>query len=211
MLKHEVEGGSPEWFHVRMGIPTASCFDKLLTPKTLKPSTQAIGYMHHLLAEWALGVPLQGEGTDFMDRGTQLQDEAVRLYEMDHDADTQNGGFCTTDDGLVGCSPDRLVGEDGGLELKCPAPHTHIRYLLGSPVDDYLLQVQGSLWVTGRKWWDVMSYHPDLPAKYVRVLPNPVVQDALSGALTGFLADLRDAREQLKALGIVPPANTLAA
>jgi len=211
-MRHlKVEFGSPEWLHARLGLPTASCFEKVLTPKTLKPSAQSVGYMNHLLAEWALGIPLQSDGTDFMERGIQLEGEAVRLYEMERDVDTQAGGFCTTDDGRIGCSPDRLVGEDGGLEIKSPAPHTHIRYLLGSPVDDYLLQVQGSLWVTKRKWWDVMSYHPDMPAKYVRVLPYPVIHEALDSALQGFLAQMDAAKDQLRALGVIPQTTSMAA
>jgi len=211
MRRLDVAYGSEEWLRARLGMPTASNFDRILTAKTLKFSAQSVGYMHNLLAEWALGIPLQNGGTDFMERGVALEDEAVRLYEMERDVDTQPGGFCLTDDGRTGCSPDRLVGDDGGLEIKSPAPHTHIRYLLGSPVDDYLLQVQGSLWITGRQWWDVMSYHPDLPAKYVRVLPDLDVHAALDVALEDFLSRFEAAKVQLLACGLTPQLEAMAA
>ena len=65
----------------------------------------------------------------------------------------------------VGCSPDGLVGEDGGIEGKCPNPATHPSYLelVDTPPSEYRWQVQGSMLVTGRPWWDFVSYHPDFP------------------------------------------------
>ena len=108
-------------------------------------------------------------------------------------------GFVLRDDGEVGGSPDRLVGEDGGLEIKNPAMHTHIGYLLDPPslVADYAPQVQGYLYLTGRAWWDVLSYNPDLPPLVARVEPDAAFQAALDGALDTFLSELRDAKELL--------------
>jgi hypothetical protein len=202
MIYHDVKGGSPEWFQLRLGIPTASQFDRILTPKTLKESGQAHEYACELLAEWALGIPLEQESSGFMQRGTALEAEAVRYYEMISDAETTPGGFCTTDDERIGCSPDRLVGGVGGLEIKCPAPKNHVRYLLGSPLEDYLLQVQGSLWVTKREWWDVMSYAPGFPSQIVRVDPDPVVQKALDSCMPEFLSRMDKMAGRLALIGV---------
>ena len=111
----------------------------------------------------------------------------------------QRVGFILTDDGRVGCSPDGLVGEDGGLELKCPSPAKHVSYLLDEQelVDEYTHQVQGCLYVTGRAWWDLMSYYPGMEPVIVRVEPNAEYQKALGNALATFLADLDAAKAKL--------------
>jgi hypothetical protein len=63
-----------------------------------------------------------------------------------------------------------LIGVDGGIEIKCPLPHTHIAYLREGVVPSkYIPQIQGCLWITGREWWDFMSYHPAMEDLIVRV------------------------------------------
>ena len=42
---------------------------------------------------------------------------------------------------------------------------------------DYLAQVHGSLIVTGRKWWDFMSYAPGLEPLRIRVVPDKYTQE----------------------------------
>ena len=68
----------------------------------------------------------------------------------------QLSGAVPSDDGRIGCSPDRTVMEKGGryslVEIKCPAPWTHIGYLLDGPGADYRQQVQGQLLVTGAEF-----------------------------------------------------------
>ena len=165
------EPGSDEWHRARLGIPTASQAKRILTPSKLSPSEQRDGYMHELIAERLLGTWLDDGRTDFMARGNALEAEAVKYYEFAYDSTTQPGGFCTTDDGRAGCSPDRLVNPEGGLEIKCPKPSTHAGYLVkpDALVKDYKLQVLFMLWVTGRPWWDLLSYHPEMPPALVRV------------------------------------------
>ena len=69
-----------------------------------------------------------------------------------------------------GVSPDGLVGADGGLEIKCPAPSTHVKYLRDGKLPvAYKQQVMGCLWITGRSWWDFVSYHESMPALLIRV------------------------------------------
>ena len=135
MKVHTVTQGTPEWLALRAGIPTASCFDQILTPKG-KVSTQAERYMHQLLAERIMGHPVEQVVTSWMDRGTQLEAEAVNYYEGIREVDTTRIGFLTNDAGTIGASPDRFVGEDGLLEIKVPKEHTHVAYLLGSAVSD---------------------------------------------------------------------------
>ena len=192
MTHHDIPQYSAEWFRARIGIPTASAFDKLLTPKTLKLSSQAEAYQHRLLAEWLLQTPFETETHVWaMDVGMGREEEAVQYYELTTGQETQVVGFCTTDDGRVGCSPDRFVGEEGLLEVKCPLAPTQVRYLLaGTLPAEYLLQTQGQLYVTGRAWCDFLSYYPGMPAVLVRVLPETAVQQALQTVLTQFCEEL---------------------
>jgi hypothetical protein len=197
----DVMQGSPEWLQARLGIPTASAFDRIISPKKLQASTQAPTYRNQLLAEWLLGHPIDwGGSSQFMDRGTAMEPEARAYYAFHKDVEVQPTGFILRDDEMVGGSPDGLVGEDGGLEIKAPAIHTHIGYLLEpeSLVAEYHSQVQGYLYLTGRAWWDILSYNPDLPGVIVRIEPDPRYQAALGSALDAFVGNLLEARAALQ-------------
>ena len=201
MIIHDVLQGSTEWLAVRAGIPTASAFDRIVTPKG-KPSTQAEKYMHQLLAERMMGHPVLQVATYWMGRGQALEGEAVSYYEGVRDLDTDVIGLITNDEGTIGASPDRFVGEDGLLELKCPSEHVHVGYLLTKGVDaEYYPQVQGQLWVTGRKWLDIMSYHPELPPAIVRVERDEDYIKTLSTAVTEFSASLERKAVELREKG----------
>jgi putative phage-type endonuclease len=202
MIHLQVTQGSIEWFKARLGIPTASEFDRIITPKTLKLSAQAEGYMHEKLSEWMTGEPFERETHVWaMDVGIQREQEAADYYELTTGRQTVPAGFCLTDDRRVGASPDRLVGEEGLLEIKCPLAHTHVAYLLGQQIPSaYVLQTQGQLLVTGRAWCDFLSYYPGLPPFLVRSLPDPKVQGPLQSALADFLSLMEEKRMYLQGL-----------
>lgn len=190
MRIHDVVQGTPEWLKLRSGIPTASCFERIITPKG-KASAQVTKYMHRLLAERMMQHPVTEFVSTWMDRGSQLEAEAVAYYEALKEVGTVKVGFVTNDAGTIGASPDRLVGEDGLLEIKVPAEHTHVAYLLTRAVDaEYFPQVQGQLWVTGRKWSDIMSFHPEMPPALIHVERDDGYIVALSSAVESFAAEL---------------------
>lgn len=201
MIRLDVEQGSPEWLNARLGIPTASKYDEIITPKTLKPSASAAKYRNQLLAEWLLGHPIDWGGSSaFMERGTEMEPQARRFYEMHNDVDVEVVGFVLRSDERTGGSPDGLVGEDGGVEIKCPAIHTHIGYMLdpSSFAAAYRGQVQGYMYLTDRAWWDLLSYNPELPHVQVRIERDPEYIEALDKALASFLSDLATAQAQLE-------------
>lgn len=203
MIRVDCKQGSAEWREARAGVPTASGFDKIITPKTLKPSEQATGYLHHLIAEWLLGRPLDDCGSSmWTERGLELEGEAVAYYEMERGIDVEEVGFVLRDDRRAGCSPDRLVGNDGGLEIKCPSAAVHVGYLLdpASLEARYRGQVQGGLYITGLPWWDLLSYCPELPAVVRRVEPDPEYVAALVPALGTFLARMDAAKAQIESI-----------
>lgn len=191
MKIHDVPQGSTAWLKLRLGIPTASSFDRIVTPGG-KPSTSQDGYLRELLAEVIMGRPVEMIQTSWMERGTDLEAEAVRYYEFERDVETVPVGFITTDDGSYGASPDRLVGEKALLEIKCPKAETHVGYLLFDDVQKkYFPQLQGQLLVTGREYVDIVSYHPDMPTAVSRVTRDDKYIETLERELIAFTGRLQ--------------------
>ena len=195
MIVLNCKQGSDEWVQARLGIPTASQFHRIITPKTMKPAASAEGYIDQLVAEYLLGEQLDDSPTDFMQRGNILEEEAVRWYEFNHQCDTIPVGLILRDDRMVGCSPDRLVGENGGLEIKCPMPKNHVGYLLHGLSQDYRCQIQGGLWLSGRDWWDFVSYHPTLPKFEARIDRDDEFIRAMAELVDEFVVRLLEARK----------------
>jgi hypothetical protein len=200
--------GSPEWHALHVGIPTSSSFDKIIQPKKLKPSASQDKYLDALIGEWLLGRRIETQESDWMQRGKELEPEAVAWYEMDRGVDAELVGFITRDDGMVGSSPDRLIGTDGLLEVKNPMIETHLGYMRdpGLLRDEYVCQVQGQLLVSERAWCDLLSFspRPDVPPVVLRVERDEKFLDALSKAVDAFVVRLLEARASLLARGAKP-------
>ncbi len=198
MIRHDVEQGGPEWKMLRLGIPTASQFDKIITPSG-KPSQSADKYMNTLLAEQLLGVPMDDASSGFMQRGTVLEKRALSYYELLHDGvKLEKVGFLTLDNGRAGASPDQLVGSDGLLEIKCPSAPNHVGYMLDAQGIGYKVQVQGQLWIAEREWSDTLSYNPDLPPALVRQTRDDKFIALLAAAVDQFLEAMDEAKEKLQ-------------
>lgn len=223
MIHHAVVQGSEEWLRLRLGIPTASEFERIITPAKLETKDGVIKgwnptkgetrrkYQVKLVTELILDGPLDGPTTPSMLHGHDWEKKAVRAYEMIDGVDIDECGFCTTDDGLAGASPDAFVGEDGALEIKCPErPEIHVGYLLdlASLRDEHWVQVQGQLYVTGRQWTDLVSYFMGIPMARVRITPDPEFQPRLDAALKQFLCELTDLITLAKNRGVVFPGRT---
>lgn len=186
------EQRSDEWYRLRLGVATASDFNKLITPggKPAKGDTTR-AYMYRLISqrliqrdEDAMIVP-----TLAMERGAVMEADAVDFYHLMGE-ESKPVGFVLADNGLYGCSPDRLVGEDGILEIKCPTAAVHTGYLdRGEIEESYWPQVQGQLYVTGRKWSDWMSYHPEIRPVIVRTERDEDYISKLAEALDIFCAE----------------------
>lgn len=197
MIVHDVAQGSGAWLDARAGIPTASCFGRIVTPSlTARTGQTPQSYMDRLLAERWLGHPVGDDGTGYlMDRGSILESEAIPWYEMRYDCRVRRVGFVTTDDGRLGCSPDGLVGDSGGIEIKCPGPQKHMSNLRCDGVpDEYMPQVLGVMWICGLAWLDWVSYHPVIPCVVRRVtwadLHDNEVVGPFCEAITAFAAEL---------------------
>lgn len=191
----DCEQGSAQWFACRAGKPTASEFSKLVTNTMdadghYKLSGSISGYAANLAAELFAGKTLDNfdGNTPWMQRGIDSEAEALEWYAFTQDAPMQKVGFISDDAETCGCSPDALVGDDGGLEVKVLRAENHV--LVASYFEKhkraepkYTQQVQGALWITGRKWWDQLFYSPDLPPIIIRQAPDLKMHAALSLAI----------------------------
>lgn len=205
MKVHDVEQGSLEWHELRLGIPTASNFHRIITPAKLDRSKQARAYAFQLVAEKLLRESSQSlADTEWMERGRELEPQAIQQYEFTKDVETKRVGFCTTDDGRYGASPDRvIVGAPAGVEVKCPSPAIHLGYLIDGPGADYRMQKQGQLLVCEFDYADFYSFHPSFPPADIREHRDETVIRALRDGLEWFL-DMRDEIErQVRSLGFV--------
>jgi YqaJ-like viral recombinase domain len=203
-IYRDLAQGSAEWFALRKGIPTASCFDQIITPSTEKFSKQSAKYAYRLLAERLLGEPMESvSDVEWMERGRDMEPLAVKHYEWMTDLATEPVGFITDDDGLLGCSPDRLVkGRAIAVEIKCPAPWNHLRYMLEGPGPDYRPQVQGQLYVAELEQVHLFSYHPRMPATSATTVRDEPYIVKLRDALDQFLTMLARMEERAKAVGV---------
>lgn len=185
-----LEQSSPEWLQARAGIITASTIGQLITAKTIQPARNdaARGLYSTLIAERITGRVEPVYPNRAMTRGTLLEPEARRIY-----ADTYGPvgeiGFARldTDTYTLGASPDGLVGSDGGVEIKSPSQKVHVQTVIHDEVPSWnRAQVQASLFVTGRAWWDFVSYYPGEPLYITRMEPDPVWQKTIQTVCEAF-------------------------
>jgi len=98
--------------------------------------------------------------------GNMYEGAAVKRYEdvKKIEVDYTNKYNAYTED--IGGTPDGYIGKDGLIEIKCPYNGgNHLRhYLTGEMYNkDHVIQVQGYLMITKRKWCDYITYDPDMP------------------------------------------------
>lgn len=206
IFPHIVQG-SPEWYALRRGRPTTSGFDRIITCKKMELASAHKGYIASLIADsYDSQYPRESASSAATREGTRREPESLKWYAMNTDLDVTPVGCVLTDDGRWGCSPDSLIGDEGALECKNPSPEVHTKYLLeGKLPDDYVQQCFGTLWVTGRKWLEFMSYHPDMPQQFViRIYPQGPFWEAMSAILEEFHKNYVAAMEKVSKLTLQP-------
>lgn len=153
------EQGSESWFKARLGVPSASNFSKIVTSAG-KPSESLRKYAEELASDMLIIEPEQGFKSDDMTRGNELEPEARQAYQEYSFCEVKEVGFMIEDS--YGYSTDGLVGDDGLIEIKCPNKVTHTKYLHDNKIPTkYWQQCQGGLMVSGRKYLDFVSFHPN--------------------------------------------------
>lgn len=193
--------GSIEWFAARIGLPTASEFSTIMAKgRDGGPSLTRKKYLHQLAAEIITGEPSESFSNPYMERGKAQEAEARRLYAFMRDADPQLVGFIRN--GQKGASPDALLGNDGGLEIKTRAPHLQVELLLQDRLPpEHRAQVQGNIWIAEREWWDVAVYSPGLPLFVCREYRDDDYIANLSGAVSRFNEELAEIVDRVRRYG----------
>ncbi len=202
MKIHDCEQGTLEWTKLHFGIPTASGLDNLLTPTfELRKGEMPATYVYKKVAESLQGRPLIDlSASSFMlEQGMIIEGEARPWYALEYDKKIRQVGFISTDDGRFGCSPDGLIeGEECGLEIKSPAAHTHVKYLVNGVLPkEYVAQVYGSMFVTGFTKWIFVSYRRSFPALVLEIHQNEKAMSMIRSAINQFHADFDRAMERI--------------
>jgi exodeoxyribonuclease (lambda-induced) len=172
---------SEEWKEARKGKMTAS------NAATIATNGKGLeSYAYEILAEKYSNNSEESFTSFDMKRGIELEEQARMTYELEHE-EVQQVGFVEMDE-FTGCSPDGLVGEDGGMEIKCPNDVNFFRLMVNgeSEIDKkYLWQVQMSLLITGRKWWDLVFYNINFEKSLLvfRIYPDTIAQSKLKSGI----------------------------
>jgi len=156
-----VEQGSDEWLQARMGVATCSEFSNIITPARGDESKSMPKYAKKLALELVYE-KLKEESfkSAAMLAGNELEAVARQLYQEKTFNLVERAGFIKTDCGNFGFSPDGLVDDEGIIEIKCLEAEAHSEIILNNKMpDDYKCQVQGGLWISGRKWCDFIAYN----------------------------------------------------
>lgn len=195
---HLMAQGSEEWLKARLGHVTASVFSNATAGGAGKTRTTL---MRKLIAERLTSLPEESYTNSAMDWGTETEQLARDYYAQINDCIVKEVGFVELS-ADIGASPDGLVGEDGLLEIKCPNSSTHIGYLLDNKMPStYVKQVQGQMWVTGRKWTDFVSYDPRVskrPYWCTRVPRDEKIIAELDIKITLFIDEMKQVMARLE-------------
>lgn len=194
---HDMPQGEEAWFQIKLGKVSASNFSNAIAGGAGKTRTTL---MRKLIAERLSGVPQESFSNSSMEWGTETEPAAREYYEQINDCIVKEVGFVEFSED-IGVSPDGLVGEDGLLEIKCPNSATHIGYILDNKMPStYKAQVQGQLWVTGRKWVDFVSYDPRVskrPYWCIRVERDEQYIAELEIKLDKFVAEMKTVMDKI--------------
>ena len=198
----DIEQGSEEWHALRCGILTASEMKFIVTP-TLKPvsNDKERAHLFELLGQRITQHTEPRYISDDMLRGHEDEIEA-RIRYAENFAPVTECGFVTNDDHgfVIGYSPDGLVDYDGLIECKSRRQKYQVETILADRVpEEYMLQIQTGLLVTGREWLDFVSYCAGLPMYVKRVFPDARYQEAIIAAATDFERRLQEAQQKYAA------------
>jgi exodeoxyribonuclease (lambda-induced) len=159
--KHAAEGAGYK------AIPTSEIVRRALAgEETAQPSDTAKRYAADLAIERISGHP-HGEPPKawVLERGHEMEAAARMHYEARTGSFVTEAGICLNDDEIFGYSTDGLVDDDGLIEIKAPIDSIKIMAMWETgDTSEYDHQMQGGLWITGRKWCDLIMYVPDLAA-----------------------------------------------
>lgn len=199
----DIEQGTPEWDDVRCGKASGSHMADVTMKKTL---TGYQNYWARLIGEEITG-NIEDEYCGYeMQQGIELEPDARGVYEYKNDVLVNQVGFIDHPHiEKSGCSPDGLIGSEGGMEIKCVIRKTHlVTILLGKIPTKYVQQMQWLMACSGRLWCDFVSYCPklgvDLQLHVIRVERDDAMIRELETAVIILNKDVSETIAKLEAL-----------
>jgi hypothetical protein len=195
IIHDDLEQGTPEWLAARRGLMTASEMNLVLTPTLMASNNEKTrAHIHEISAQRITEWTEPTYVGDAMLRGHADEITARDLYS-DRYEPVEEKGFITRDFGgfTLGYSPDGCgVMSNIGIECKSRIQKHHLATIISDTVPvEYMLQVQTGLLVTEWDYMDYTSFCAGLPMWVIRVLPDPVYQEAIMTAAEKFELDVR--------------------
>lgn len=204
MITIDLEQGSSDWFEYRKGIPSASRFKDVMAKGPTGNTRRK--YLYEKVAEVLTGKMPESYQNEHMLRGIEQEPDARALYEFTQDVTVVQTGLGMLDDKSACASPDGLINNDGGLEIKSVIPTVHIETIIkGKMPPQHMAQVQGNLWIFDREWWDFVSYCPDILDNQLfiaRVYRDEDYIKNLESEVTRFNDDVFDIVNKVKQSGL---------
>lgn len=199
MIIIDCEQGSDQWFAEKLGKPSASNASKIITNEG-KPSKQRTDYIYTLASEAITGKAEEGYKNKNMEMGNEREEESRSFYELTHGVTVDQVGVVYQDENkLYLCSPDGIINNEEGLELKNVLPKTQVKYLLKNKLpSEYFSQIQFSLLVTGFNVWNFMSYCPLMRPLIIRVERNEEFISKLRVELKMVAQEVKEIVEKIK-------------
>lgn len=177
MSQNEQLQRTEEWHQQRAGKFTGSRFCDVLArnKRTGEPLKAWHDLIWQMVVERMTGEAVEGPTGFALQWGAEVEPFAREAFEMETGKIVKESGFIVHPNfPFAGCSPDGLIGTDGGLEMKCPKSSiVHLQRFLDGMPEEYEAQVHGCMWVTGRSHWSFVSYDPRMPEThrlYIQVI-----------------------------------------
>lgn len=193
----EIEQGTTEWHRMRAGVITASKVHDIIKKGRAKGSYSAARqvYMNDLIAQVCTGLLPDELTAKQVMWGKDNEPKALALYDPFEEKNIHQIAFIYGMGMRCGVSPDALVNDNGGLEIKCPwTTSQYIDQLLGvDPKPEYLTQMQYSMWLTKREYWDFANYDPRMKKNNIKIVthePDLKLFEIFDNEIPKFIEDM---------------------
>lgn len=202
-----MEQKTEEWLQARTGVITASMFEAVIgKQKSNKYYAAREAYLYDIAIERITGEYKEQVSAKSLSHGIKFEPEARSRYELEKGVLVKEHGFILHPEyDFIGCSPDGLIGDDGGIEIKCPIDKKiHLDTLKNGIPNKNKAQVQGNIWINQREWWDFVSYNPSFPPElqlYIeRIEPDEEYIKNLEEEIIKFEGEVVQMVEELQEL-----------
>lgn len=191
-----------EWVRLHLGRPSASQFHRFMdTSFNLRKGDMVKTYIYEKCAEKFRNQALPGFTSYETEQGEILEYEAREYFQLETGHQVRRIGFVESADNRCGCSPDGLIDDNAGVEIKSPQKVNAICYLIEDKLpNDYVQQVYGNLYVTQREWWAFYSYSRGLPTLLKKITSDDKIMSKIDNTMKEFYEVFDETYSKLKAL-----------